>query len=322
MREFNPRALYATITLVSAIEVVLGVGVLISNSRVTSLLQNWYADFLPVLLPNMMDTRTPVGTFATHSIASFYFVVLCIFNIRLFSQQRRKVNLAMAVGLVVVLANMGHSLSALVFLVILGLWCISPKRFPRAGRVYVIALAFLLLLSSIAAIRWAGSLQHLMSGRSLSLSSRYSSTSGNLASSVDRVLHNPIAPLGLRTDNSLFIGDSGFLVLSLRGGIAFAFVAYYQLSRFLRHWLGAGLWIGPFLVFMLFEIGIPDLVEPRLLAMLIPMAVVYRSLSPVERPSGIRPPTFLPGASSPELARQLGYPRHWSDRTIQDPDRG
>lgn len=269
----SPRILRA-LTLVL---LVAAAGVVIGNSFVVELLIGNYGLAYPELLPTMMTFRKPVFTFASHSLAGYFYFLLFYLNLESYVARRRRSDLALAVGCVIggaLLTSMTAAVLMPVALVLL---------FIRSGRARLPLFGALALGLGGAAWIFRGELAQLAAVTNF-LATFESSGSGfsgrfgqggNLLNNFELIRSMPLRPIGLSFSSTVFYGDSGPVEYLLRGSWLLLGAVYGGLALFLwRNLLSRRHALIIFAVTVAFEIGMTVMTYHRFV-FLLPFAVMH-----------------------------------------------
>jgi len=259
--------------------IVLGIGIIIGNTAISNFLINNYSSAYDDLLPNMLAARKPVATFGTHSVASFLLFFLFFMNIKTYKVRPNLIYLVTSIVLLLLLifvrSNTALAYSGISFILLFRTF--AKKRsalFLGLGIVVAIFLYVSVINPSILDVFKEYDVLKILTSNDNGLAGRYSGNSV-LAPTIDYITHNPLVPLGLAYSDKLYYTDSGLILYMLRGSVILVSAIYLGFYSFLRsNLLNKRNAIYVFCLFMIFEIGYPVLIDPRVLCF-IPFLIVY-----------------------------------------------
>ena len=270
------RRLLLAVSLVNAVGAVL---LLLQNPEARQFLLDNYSAAYPDLVPFMLDEGKPVLSFASHSIAGFYFYLFFLLNVETFRSGAGRLHLLAAVSYLLLMITLSSSTGYLFS--IAGLLHLAKHFLWRRSWLKVTAAALALLLSGVVLATQfdvndiqTALLDNLLRADSSGLSGRYSST-GALAGNLTFIAENPLQPIGLTYSPALFYGDSGPVEYLTRGSFPLLLAIYCGFYLFVRRNLrarGMSLWL--FFSYLAFEAGYSNLNYFRSLYLL-PFVVVY-----------------------------------------------
>lgn len=279
---FPPR-LYHLFSAVNVFNIVLGIAVFAGSSVVGRFLTKYYAQFDDELVPFMLLVRKPVLTFATHSIAGFFFYLFFYANFQTYRIRGRKFFLVMALCYLLLTAGL-LSVTGLL-LAVLGsvqvlvyFWRRLPyPRLALAGSLTVLGILASFRYPDPAVKEWNEVSQ---AGRAI-LSSPENGFLGRLRPggtmypAMQYLKEHPFSPLGVSRRETLLVADTGLIDYMLRGSVFLVFWAYGGLFFFLRRSLLAR-WdlYFMFCAILAFELGFSVLGYLRML-FLLPFFVIY-----------------------------------------------
>src|SRR5262245_58908253 len=87
---------YPLFSALNVINIALGIAVLAGSGVVGQFLEKYYAQFDEQMVPGMMLMHKPVLTFATHSLAGFFYYLFFYANFRTYQIRGKKLFLAVA----------------------------------------------------------------------------------------------------------------------------------------------------------------------------------------------------------------------------------
>lgn len=268
-------------TLCGVVNVGLGLGLVLDVKAVDAFVYRWYSAFYPTLLEQMIGWHDkPVLTFATHSLAAFFYYLFFFGFFVGFLWTRRPLLLALAVAHLALCATL-RSTSATIFVGVgvLQLFGATARAAPRAAVTVLAAVlggtGVVLLLRPDFAMDYARTLALAVFGHEQAgLLARYA-RGGVLAGNLSYLLESPLSPVGFGYSDRLFFGDSGVIVYVLRGTLLLPVTIYLAFWLFLRrnlHQRWAAWWLWTCTV--AFEVGFTPLLYHRFLALL-PLLIVY-----------------------------------------------
>jgi hypothetical protein len=227
----------------------------------------------------MLSARKPVATFGTHSVASFFIFFLFFLNIKTYQVKGKMVylitSIVMLLLLIFIRSNTALGYSGIAFFILAGTFI---KKKSSLLLVFGIVVAIFFYISvidpTIIDVFYEYDVLSILTSKDNGLAGRYSGTSV-LAPTIDYIKNNPFLPVGLTYSDKLYYTDSGVILYILRGSIFLASAIYLGFYSFLNsNLLRKKDTYLVFLFFMIFEIGYPTLIEPRILCF-IPFLVIY-----------------------------------------------
>lgn len=262
--------------LVNLVNLALGLGVVFDVAAVKGWLVDFYSVANPDLVESMMARGRPVLTFGTHSIAAFYLFVFFYLSLKTYLARRSGVFFVVALFYLWLLPNLS-SVSALFFfgLALAYLAWRTPSLFAGS----LVALAFAFGLGALLGVRIElfdelRQLANALSSDTNGFLGRFAE-SGALTGTLEYIATHPLSPVGLRYSPDLTFTDSGFVLHTLRGSAVLPLAFYGGLIAFLWHNLvSRRTALGLALVFLVFEVGYPNLTYLRTL-LLLPFVVIY-----------------------------------------------
>ena len=281
------------ILAILGISLLFGTGLALDVPAADRIAVNWYSAFYPELLSNMvLSNDKPVLTLATHSLAAFVtylFVYLCYTAWRVFpTWPRRFATLWFIVLLWRLTSTTSLILTGVAILQVAGLqlrrraWLLPVGAVITLGAsVSAFLLSSLTLLDMVEFARDA-----LLGDRIRGLLSRYA-PGGLLAGTFEYLSDHPLRPIGVAFSPTLYLGDSGVVLMLLRGSIPLLIAVYGGLFAFLHYNLrsrAVAQWI--FIVVVAFEVGFTPLQYFRFVGLLPLLIVAFNGLSAVEIAAG------------------------------------
>ncbi len=264
------------------INIILGICLIFDVEIVKTFFLNFYAFGNEEVLPDLLAKNKPILFFGSHSIASFYYYLF--FYISLKSFQCCKKNIYLAIGLCyAILIVFLFSVSSYVFLllVIINL-CLNFK----SVKYFVLILLLLIIFYYFQTISqiFNDFIKPVFLSGGAGFLGRYSSE-GVLVETVGYIKDHPFLPTGLCVSNSLYTTDSGLVLNMLLGSVILIALVYGSFLIFLVRNLkykSSIAWI--FFVYMIFEIGYPNLFYARTWYLL-PFIVIFLNSSEPEIPA-------------------------------------
>lgn len=265
--------------LAAATVFVLAAGILVvtGNPAIDRILTRDYAFAYVDLVPNMVTLRKPVFSFGSHSIAAFFYFLLCYLNLETFRVRRRLLHLVLALGCIGIGCFLTSVTAGVMMAWALALVFVAAKgrRLLLAGLLGLGALGVLLFVRQrLGDLRLAADLLTAFASPTNGLLGRYSG-GASLLRNVDQLMSQPFRPVGLTFSPTLFYGDSGPLEYLTRGSVPLLLSMYLGLSAML--WRGLRVRRHAMLLFaatMAFELGYSALAYHRYVYLL-PFAVMY-----------------------------------------------
>jgi hypothetical protein len=256
--------------MVNLVSVAAGIAVILGVEPIKYYLLQFYSAHYPDLLDVMMNSKKPVFTFATHSVAAFFYYLFFWLSLQTYRIRRERIFLLVAACDIVLMLYLNSvsamflSLLAAVQLAVAAVKLRSIVALSVSGLV-VLALAFWVNVSDgpVALGSSAGGFR-----------GRYTE-SGTLATDLTYIADHPMSPIGLTFSSELMVGDSGPVEYFLRGSLPLLLAIYLGLFAFLRtNVKGYNDAVFLFCVLLAFECGYTVLLHARMLCFL-PFAVIY-----------------------------------------------
>lgn len=275
--------LYPLFSVVNVLNVAIGIGVLAGNSAVGGFLSRYYAQFDAEMVPAMMFMHKPVLTFATHSVAGFFYYCFFYLNFRTYQLRGKKLFLIMAmlyllltVGLLSVTGLLLGAFGALqMFFYFSRRAQYRWLALAACAGVIGILLGFWRLSPAIR--QWTETTQTasaILSSQENGFLGRLTST-GTMYPVLQYIREHPLAPVGFSSDSTIMTADVGLIAYFVRGSIFLVLWVYLGLFLFLKRSLilKRDLWF-LFGLIMAFETGFSVIGYLRML-FLLPFFIVY-----------------------------------------------
>lgn len=286
-------ATQGALVLVLGLSLAFGAGLALDLPWADRLAVQSYGAFYPGLLRNMVVlSDKPVLTFATHSMAAF---VMYLFFYLCFTFWRVRLSPLAAgatLGFLVLLWRLSSTTSLMLTCVaLLQVLVLMLRRHRWLVPVLVVVLTgtglCALLLSGLSPREMATIVRDAVLGNQANgLISRYASR-GLLAGNFRYLSDHPLQPIGVGFSPALYLGDSGVLLLLMRGSLPLLLAVYGGLFAFLQYNLRSrtvATWI--FVVTLAFEVGFTPLQYHRFVGLL-PLLVVGFNGALVPRREGV-----------------------------------
>jgi hypothetical protein len=272
--------LSVTLFWVTLVQIYLGISIIFMDEGVREFITNNYSTGYEGLIPYMLDAIKPINTFATHSLAAFIFFLFFLLNYATYLWNKNILYLIFSAILLLFILFLRSNTGYLYFGIASVYLIITLRKSPLKLIGFLSFITAMLVwiyiqYSALIDVMIEGNLFDVASRQGSGLSGRY--TEGNyLSGTIEFIKENPFTPIGLSFSDNLFFTDSGFILYYLRGSIFLILGLYAGFYFFLkRNIIQGGYFAGLiFLVFMLFEIGLPNLINTRTLY-IIPFLVVY-----------------------------------------------
>lgn len=241
VRRVRGRHSTAMLLAVNLFVLVVGLGLSLNVEAANTFIKTYYSAYYPTLLTSMIDWyHKPVLTFATHSTAGFFYYLFFWLNFRTFRSTGRPVWLAWTL----VTLGLGLNVRSTTSLVLMALACVQLSLYLGARLRRPVRWAFVTVapvLALIVVLSWGGArdtleaASDLIAGnRTRGLTARYAQT-GLLAGNLRYLSESPFRPIGFNYGpESLFYGDSGYVLVLLRGSLPLLVIVYGGYARFLR----------------------------------------------------------------------------------------
>lgn len=270
----------AALRIVLGISLVFGTGLALNWAWSDRLALTTYNAFYPELLGNMVTiSDKPVLTFATHSLAAYALYLFFYLGYTAWRMGATWPRRVATLWLLWLLWRLGSTTSAALSLVAAAQLAVLLVRRHQwllpatavltvAGAVIAWLLSELTLLDMLDLTRDA-----LLGSRVSGLISRYAD-GGLLVGNFRFLSEHPLRPIGIGFTPDLFLGDSGVLLVLLRGSLPLVVAVYGGLFALLHYNLqsrAVATWI--FIVTVVFEVGFTPLQFYRFVG-LVPLLIV------------------------------------------------
>lgn len=284
-----PRATKRILTGINVFALVVGAALCFDVAWADRFIKAYYTAFYPTIHVSMLDWHNkPVLTFATHSIAGFFYYLFFYLNFRTYVVTDSRTALAAAVGHIALGLALRSTTGLILLTLAAGQLLIALWRRHRRQLAWlpVVAPAVIVGLLVTQADRLRASIEPVreivIGTESSGLLSRYS-VAGMLGGNLRYLNDSPLSPLGFNygLDQDLFYGDSGFIQFLLRGSLPLVVLVYGGLYGFLRSNLRSRTdvrWL--YVVILAFDLGIVSLFAFRFTSFL-PFMIAY--LNSLER---------------------------------------
>ncbi|MPY90074.1 MAG: hypothetical protein GEU99_19395 [Luteitalea sp.] len=292
-----PQGTKRTLACINVFAFTVGTALFFNVQWADQLIRTYYSAFYPGLLVSMLDWYDkPVLTFATHSVAGFFYYLFFYLNFRAYVVTGSRAGLAAAIGHIA----LGLALRSTTGWILMTLAAaqLAVALWRRHGRqlawVPLLAPALMVGVVVLEMERLAASIEpvrEVLIGTEVSgLLARYSER-GMLGGNLRYLRDSPFSPLGFNygLDQDLFYGDSGLIQLMLRGSLPLVLLVYGGLYGFLRANLRSQSdvrWL--YLVILAFEVGYVPLFRFRFTSFL-PFMIVYLNDLATVRAAASRP---------------------------------
>jgi hypothetical protein len=262
------------------LNVILIVGGLLSHFRpdlVQALLVDHYSDFSPGLIEHMLQGRKPVLSFATHSLAGFFYGLLFYLNWQTWERRGKVVYIGFSLCYLV-LALMLQSVSGY-SVVLISVILILNTLIIRRKVLGIVAIGSCLigLVPVLEGVRedLIGGVYRTASSKTNGILGRYTGDGPGVVN-LNYLSEHPLRPIGVGYSRELsIIGDSGLIEHLVRGSLPLVLCVYGGFWYFLWrnvYWKRSRIVL--FTVFIAFELGFSNLLYFRTLYFL-PFAVAY-----------------------------------------------
>ena len=246
---------------------------------VDSVLVNYYSGLNPTTMKFMLLLRKPVFTFVVHSYAGFFHFIFFYLNYKTFKCFKIKYFLFISI-LFMISSVFLRSVSAYIFLIIeLGILFYTERKSPST----LFGIGFIGLMIGVYVSSFYGRLVEDISWSDILLvfgsntngfKGRFSAESP-LKPIIDYILTNPFRPVGITDNPDFLFGDSGYLVMMLRGSLILLFTFYFSFILFFRKNIFLSVDLVVLLtVFLLFDFSNTNILYRRTVSIL-PFVLVY-----------------------------------------------
>jgi hypothetical protein len=283
--------------VVNIINITAGLMILAGSESVNHFLVDHYSAFYPELVPNMLLLRKPVLTFATHSLAGFFFYLFFYASFQTYKLNRKGPYLAFSVCyvflMIALLSNSGLILAALGTLQILyHFWFTSRHKSIWVSIIVLVTCAAAGFQVGFRAFNpvietWnnaAEVVDTVIVAPESGFISRWG-PGGIMSQDIEYLKQHPFSPIGTGMREGWTPGDIGFMNYLLMGSVMLVVFVYGGLFYFLKRTLkskGDAYFL--FCAIVLFELGFSTLTYFRMLYLL-PFFVIYLN--------GLRPPPSI-----------------------------
>jgi len=276
-----------TWTVINAVNLGLSALVVANAGAAKQFLQSYYSAFYHSLVPMMLAQGKPVLTFASHSIASFFFFVCFYLHLRSARQRGSNWSFVAALAYLVLLVLLKSVSAYCLFLGGVALLAIHTGKQHKWKLAAIAAMAVCVaaITPTAKVDQLASDVTTVWSARESGFLGRYQE-SGVLAANFRYIQENPLRGIGIGFSDSLWYGDSGPVEFLLRGSLPLLLSAYGAFWFFVTKNLRSrrrGLAL--FAIYCAFEIAYSNLLYLRTLCVL-PLVIVYlNGLTP--EPAGL-----------------------------------
>lgn len=268
------------LSLVSIILLIISFFIITKAYDISPFIKNIYSAFYQDLLTIMLDWgRKPVLTFASHSIAGFYYFIFFLLNYKTYRVSKEKKFLFISY-LFIFSSLFLRSVTAYTYTA----FCVLYILVSNYKRPVVLYKFFLItgVLTITLALAFKDTFTDLpltdlistFSEEGHGVMGRYSSNS-TLMPMVKYIAENPLRPVGITNNDDFFFGDSGLLIFWLRGSFLLVVLFYASFYFFLQNNVCSKKdTILIFLSYFLFELGFINLGYFRTVYTL-PFIIIY-----------------------------------------------
>ena len=257
-------------------QIFLSFGVLFRIEPIMNIITNWYSAFYPELIQIMIyDNSKPIGTFATHSIAGFYYFIFFFVNISIYHYLKKKSYLVFSLVYMILLLYLQSSTSLVYFLFCFLVLTVFLYKKSKSLFFLIFITSLITLVIKFEDITIFQNITDKLFSTSNGFSSRYS-TVGVLSNSINYIKDNPFRGVGFSFSPNFNYVDSGIVEYTLRGSILLLksmLVGFYLLLKRNIKKTFAFLF---FILFLSFEFGFSNFIYFRSL-FIIPFVVAIMS---------------------------------------------
>jgi hypothetical protein len=243
------------------------------NQIVDSTITNYYSAAYQELVAFMILTNKPVFTFASHSIAGFFFFLFFFMHFQKYKLTNSRINLIISLCFIYLMAML-RSNTAYSFLIIAAITVLSHFFLHKKILFGIIVCSSLIYAGfhSEQIQEWLNfisfNFNQVTSSNTNGILGRFGE-SGNLVSNINYLESHPFSPIGITTSPGLTNGDSAFIEYLLRGTLLMVMLIYTGFYMFLkRNFVNRRTAITFFVIFLLFDIGYNSLTYFRTLFIL------------------------------------------------------
>jgi hypothetical protein len=264
---------------VNIVLIAVGFGIIFHLLPIWNFLVNYYSDFYPELVPNMLDRGKPVVSFGTHSIAGFFMFLFFFLNYKTYTSFNKKIYLVMAFIYLFFCLELQSNTS--IFFLVVGVVMLIVK-IKKKLRFFVLSslpiMAIILMFGNWISAYWEVLKFNIMKttlSTDNGILGRYAD--GNQSQNVEYLLSHPFSAIGFTggANSDVVLFDSGIVVTTIRGSVILLILIYATLFFFFRSNLvnkRTSLFL--FIVFMIFELGFNNLYYFRTI-MTIPFIIIF-----------------------------------------------
>lgn len=262
-----------TFTITSVSIIIVCFLMLRDNQIVDSTITNYYSAAYQELVAFMILTNKPVFTFASHSIAGFFFFLFFFMHFQKYKLTNSRINLIISLCFIYLMAML-RSNTAYSFLIIAAITVLSHFFLHKKILFGIIVCSSLIYAGfhSEQIQEWLNfisfNFNQVTSSNTNGILGRFGE-SGNLVSNINYLESHPFSPIGITTSPGLTNGDSAFIEYLLRGTLLMVMLIYTGFYMFLkRNFVNRRTAITFFVIFLLFDIGYNSLTYFRTLFIL------------------------------------------------------
>lgn len=264
--------------LVNFILITIGFFMIFGNVPIGKMLINYYSDFYPELVPNMVERGKPVISFGTHSIAAFYMFLFFFLNFKTYQTLNKKIYFLISLVYLYFCLELKSNtgLFLLIFGILILFYSIKNKGIFLLKALLPLIATVLLFHEEINNF-WLNLQAEIImtaSSQDNGFLGRY--VGGIQSKNLEFILNNPFNAIGFSSNSSDFVlFDSGLVSTAIRGTIILSVIMYLTLFLFFKkNLINKRMAVFMFFIFFIFETGFNNLYYFRTI-MLLPFIIIF-----------------------------------------------
>lgn len=276
--------------IINVVNIGGGIAILAGFQPVDDLIIKYYSFGYDELVPNMLMWHRPVLTFASHSIAGFFWYLFFWINLQAYKARREKIFIIFSIFYILFsysMLSVTGLLLGFISTVQLGIFAWSRIRHKLAVSGVLISLFLISMNFWSSKLTWPDAVdigKRILQDPHNGFLGRFL-PDGTMYDDVQYIKDHPLSPVGVSYKAGMMFGDSGPVEYVLRGSLPLLLLVYGGFYYFLRRNLVSRRHVHfLFAATLAFELGISSLTYFRTFCLL-PVFVVY--LNHLQRlPSG------------------------------------
>lgn len=264
---------------VNVINIMGGIAVLLGVRVISDFIVDHYSFAFDGLVSRMMMFHKPVGTFATHSLAAFFWYLFFWLNLQGFKATRKRVllilsvcNLALTVLLLSVTGLVLFGVGAVQLLSFV--WASTQQKVVVSVALCTVLMAFIFWGPKVHWKEYADTARDVLENPGSGFLGRFL-PGGTMYPNLEYMRDHPFSPVGLSYKEGLLVGDSGMVEYLVRGSVPFFLLVYGGLFYFMkRNLISNRHFYFLFIALLGIEVGMTTLTYFRTLYLL-PVFIAY-----------------------------------------------